>query len=206
VARGHISKALNAIFAAVLSLAPGLAEAAPFPPPLLGKSVTISWTTTRQQRFEGSDDIAFRAFSNTLNIYISSAGRAFSKERVVLAGGGGGRRGGGFGGGGGRFGRTAESEQAPGDSRSSTGGNRVVHFEGGALLVDNPLIAGARRVAITFDAGYGSCNARVIFGREGGTGPIRQRSMLSGRRFEVVSVQTSTPSCSVMSGNVFGGE
>ena len=81
-----------------------------------------------------------------------------------------------------------------------------MHFEGGALLVDNPLIAGARRVSITFDVGYGSCNARVIFGREGGTGPIRQRSVLSGRRFEVVSIQTSAPSCSIMSGNVFGGQ
>ena len=81
-----------------------------------------------------------------------------------------------------------------------------MHFEDGALLVDNPLIAGARRISITFDAGYGSCNARVIFGREGGTGPIRQRSVLSGRRFEVVSIQTSAPSCSITSGNVFGGQ
>jgi len=81
-----------------------------------------------------------------------------------------------------------------------------VHFERGALLVDNPLIAGARRVSITFDAAYNSCNARVIFGREDGTGPIRQRSILSGRRFEVISVQTSAPSCTTKPGNVFGGQ
>ncbi len=86
------------------------------------------------------------------------------------------------------------------------GGKYVVHFEGGALQVDSPLIAGARRISIMFDAAYTSCTARVIWGREGGTGPIRQRSWITGRRFEVLSVQSSTPSCTLTSGNVLGGE
>jgi hypothetical protein len=136
----------------------------------------------------------FRSFSSSLRIYISSAGRAFTKEGVVVTGGG---RGGG---------PAAESVQAPDDARNSRGGNHIVHFEGGALLVDNPLIAGARRISITFDAAYTSCKANVTWGREGGAGPIRQRSWINGRRFEVVSIQTSTPTCSVVSGNVFGGQ
>jgi hypothetical protein len=197
-----ISKAVSAIFiGAALSL-PSIAESAPFPAPLVGKSLTVNWNTNRQQKFEGSDEVVLRVLSSSLRVYISTTGRAFSKELVVVTGGGGGRRRGGGGRGGGSF----ESDQAPDDSRNSTGGNRIVHFEGGALLVDSPFIAGARRISITFDAGYGSCSARVIFGREGGTGPIRQRSVLSGRRFEVVSIQTSAPSCSIMSGNVFGAQ
>ena len=206
MARAPISKAVNAIFiGAALSL-PSIAESAPFPAPLVGKSLTVNWNTNRQQKFEGSDEVVLRVLSSSLRVYISTSGRAFSKELVAVTGGGG-RGGGGRGrGGGGRGGGSFESDQAPDDSRNSTGGNRIVHFEGGALLVDSPFIAGARRISITFDAGYGSCNARVIFGREGGTGPIRQRSVLSGRRFEVVSIQTSAPSCSIMSGNVFGGQ
>ncbi len=200
------ARASNAVFAVLIGAAlsaPEPAESAPFPPQLLGKSMTVNWTTARQQIFEGRDDVVFRGLSSSLRIYISTAGRAFSKEAVVVTrGGGGGWRHGGRGGGfrGGSF----ESDQAPDDSRNSTGGNRIVHFEGGALMVDSPMIAGARRVSITFDTGYSSCNARVIFGREGGSGPIRARSALSRRRFEVVSIQTSTPSCSITSGNVFG--
>jgi hypothetical protein len=201
MARAYIAKASNAIVVGALLLVSGIAESAPFPAPLLGKSVTVNWNTNRQQKFEGSDEVVLRVLSSSLRVYISTTGRAFSKELVAVTGGGGRGRGGG-----GRGGGSFESDQAPDDSRNSTGGNRIVHFDGGALLVDSPFIAGARRISIIFDAGYGSCNARVIFGREGGSGPIRQRSVLSGRRFEVVSIQTSAPSCSIMSGNVFGGQ
>jgi hypothetical protein len=201
MARAYIAKASNAIVVGALLSVSGIAESAPFPAPLLGKSVTVNWNTNRQQKFEGSDEVVLRVLSSSLRVYISTSGRAFSKELVAVTGGGGGRR---SGRGGGRGGGSFESDQAPGDSRNSTGGNRIVHFDGGALLVDSPFIAGARRISITFDAGYSSCGARVIFGREGGSGPIRQRSVLSGRRFEVVSIQTSTPSCSIRSGNVFG--
>jgi hypothetical protein len=77
-------------------------------------------------------------------------------------------------------------------------------MEGGALVVDRKMIEGARRISITFDAGYGSCTARVIWGREGGTGALRGRNPITGRRYEIVSVDSGTPSCSIASGNVFG--
>src|SRR6266853_1231507 len=189
----RVSKAVCAVLITAASPAPGLAESGPFPSQLLGKSVTVNWLSNRRQIFEGSDEIVFRALSSSLRIYVSTAGRAFTKEVVVRHDGGGGRR-------------TGESIQAPDDPRNSTGGNRIAHFESRALLVDSPLMAGARRVSITFDSGYTGCKARVIWGREGGTGPIRQRGMLGPRRFEVVSIQTSTPQCSVTSGNIFGGQ
>jgi hypothetical protein len=194
--RAALSKAVNAILLSVALSIPGNAVSAPFPAPLLGKSVTVNWTANRQQRFEGSDEIVFRVLRGSLNVYISTAGRAFTKELVVFNGGGSGQRGGG----------SVESDQAPDDSRNSTGGRYIVHFEGGALLVDSPYIAGSRRVSIAFDAGYGSCNARVVFSREGDTGLIRMRSAINGRRFDVMSIQTSAPSCSVKSGNVFGAQ
>lgn len=73
-------------------------------------------------------------------------------------------------------------------------------MDGGSPVVDKKMIEGARRVSTTFDAGYGSCNARVIVGRVGGAGALQGRNPDNGRRLEIMS----TPSCSVVSGNVFG--
>ncbi len=180
--------------------------AAAFPAPLLGKSVVVTWTTDRQQVFEGESTPVYRQNNYQLSVYISSIGRAFNKMHVNSSGGGHGRGGGGHGRGRYGFGNTGDSEQGPGDRQSSTGGSRVVHFEGGALLVESQMISGALRVAVNFDAGYGSCTARVIFGKENGVQPMRARSMISGRRFEVVSLQNSAPNCAVSAGNVFGGQ
>jgi len=190
--RAPISKAVNGILLSVAMSAPGVAEAAPLPEPLLGKSVTLNWTENQQRKFEGTGEIIFAAISDSLRIYISTAGRAFSREVFVRTGGGGGQRG-----------SPSVSDQAPDDSRSSTGDQRIVHFEHGALLVDNHLIAGTRHISITFGAGYGSCNARVTYDRPGDGGPIR-RKLINGRRYELVSIQTSAPSCSIRSGNVLG--
>jgi hypothetical protein len=192
MARATILKAVKGILLSVAVSAPGVAEAAPLPAPLLGKSVTVNWTANEQRKFEGTGEITFPAFSDSLSIYISTAGRAFSREVFVRTGGSGGQRG-----------SQSVSDQAPDDSRSSTGDQRIVHFEHGALLVDNRLIAGTRHISITFGAGYGSCNARLTYDRPGDGGPIR-RKLLNGRRYELVSIQTSAPSCSIMSGNVLG--
>jgi len=200
--RVPVPKVLSAALFGMLVSWPNIGATASFPAPLLGKSVIVSWTTNRQHKFEGTNEVGFGSFGNTLSIYISSAGRAFSKEVIARYGGGTGGRDRGSGG----AGPTTVGEQAPDERRDSIGETRIVHFEGGALLVDKPFIAGARRVSVTFDASYASCNARVIFGREGGNVPIRQIGALSGRRYEVVSIQTSAPSCSIKPGNVFGGQ
>ena len=199
--------ALAIILGGTLSL-PSMADGATFPAPVLGKSVTVSWTANRQQKFEGTDEVVSRSVSTSLQVYISTAGRAFTKESVASSGGarmGSMGRGGGAGGRG-RHGTSFQAEQAPGDPSATIGGNNVVHMDGGSLAVDKKMIEGARRVSITFDAGYGSCNAHVIVGREGGAGSLQGRNPVNGRRFEIMSVDIATPSCSVVSGNVFGGE
>src|SRR5262249_39379876 len=118
--RAAISKAVNAIVLTVALSVPGIAASAPFPAPLLGKSVTVNWGTDRHLKFEGRDDIVFSPQKNSLKVYISRAGRAFSKDLTI-----------------GRGGVRTEADQAPGDIRNTTGGNHVVHFDGSALLVDN---------------------------------------------------------------------
>jgi hypothetical protein len=178
----------------------GIAEAAAsFPAPLLGNSITVKWTANRQQKFDGSDEIVFRALSSSLQIYISTTGRAFSKESVFFSGPGDRSRGGR------PVSGSFQDNRAPDDS-ADTGRTNIVHAEGGALVVDRQMVEGARRISITFDPAYGSCQARVILGREGGAGALRGKSAMNGQHFEVVSIDISPPSCSITPGNVFGGE
>jgi hypothetical protein len=168
---------------------PAMAEDSSFPARLLGKSVVLRWSADRQELSEGGGDISRRSWRSELNIYISGQGRAFSKEQHFM-----------------NDGHQSAAAQAPDESRNSWGGNRTVHFQDGELLVDSLLVAGARHIVINFDAGYDKCSARVIYGREGGAGSIRQRHKSSGGSFEVVSIYNSIPSCSIISGNVFGRE
>jgi hypothetical protein len=165
-----------------------IAEGAPLPEPLFGKSVIVRWSNDRLNRFEGGRT-AHVVFTSELAVYISTTGRAFTRYLVVS-----GKRGD----------RSGQALQSPVDSATSAGGSLVVRFEGGTLLVDTKLISGARRVAISFDSGYGRCSATVSFGREGGA-PIRATDLISGKRFEVISTRTSVPVCSIRSGNVFDG-
>lgn len=191
-------KAAGAIILGGALSMPGMAAAATFPAPLLGKSVTVKWTASRQQKFDGSDEVVFRALNVTLQIYISTAGRAFSKETVFFSGPGNMR------GNGRPVSGSSQENRAPDDNADPGRGN-VVHAEGAALVVDRQMIAGARRIKVSFDAGYGTCTARVILAREGGTGALRGKGS-NGQRFEIVSIDLSTPSCAVASGNVFGEE
>jgi hypothetical protein len=177
---------------------PAFAAEPVFPAPLLGKSVTLAWTVNRQQRFDGSEAIVSRKLDITLQIYVSTAGRPFSKEQISVSGVGG------------ALGGTRpikgdlKTTQAPGDRGDPERAN-IVHFEGGALVADRQLAEGARRISITFDADYRSCKAEVIIGREAGAGPIRMKG-ISGRYFEVVSSMGTVPACAVTAGNVFGSE
>jgi hypothetical protein len=177
--------------------APGTARAGTFPAPLLGKSVTVTWTQNRHVAYEGNVTIANQTQVFTVKIYISTAARAFSRETGVTASTAGihGAK---------RFGGSHHENQGPDDGGGSGRGVNVVHMDGGKLVVDRQMIEGARRVAVTFDAGYGSCNARVIHGREGGAGAIRGKNPYDGTRYEVLSMQASTPDCTVTSGNVVG--
>jgi hypothetical protein len=199
VARQYISQALKVILIGGPLLATSIASAAPFPPPLLGRSITVSWTVDYEMKRESNGETFFHNQDRTLQVYISTAGRAFSNEvfsgRSSVAGDRSRDR----------TPRARNSQQAPDDGRDSMGRtSRIANFEGGALVVDSALVEGARRLSITFDAGSGSCNARVIMGREGGAGSIRQNLIMDGIA-EVVSSKISTPRCSVADGNVLGG-
>jgi hypothetical protein len=167
--------------------ATGLAASAPAQ--LLGKSVAVGWTDTRDMSFEDGPHVT-RTYLSNLKVYISTAGRAFSEFTLAIQN---------------PRGRSASAvgQQAPGDTRSSRGNPRFIRFEGDSLIVEQQLgDVGARRVTIKFGNNYTSCAASIITGKSGGES-IHSRGMISGRSLTFYSIQPSTPQCSISEGPAF---
>jgi hypothetical protein len=121
--------------------------------------------------------------SSNLTVYISSAGRTFSRFTTTRSKG---RRA--------RSSKTETHDQAPGEAPTS-GRTRVVHFQGRNLIVDSELESGVRRVTINIE-GH-SCSARVAYAKLEGVQPLQ------GRRGTINSVDVSGVSCTIQAGNAF---
>lgn len=161
---------------------PAIAAAAP-PKELLGKSVVVTWSEQRVQRFVGEANFRNVNASHTLSIYVSGAGRVFSKFQAST-----------------RLG-TGANEQVAGQ-----GGNRIPSFSGNRMTMIQPGQGMARMISVEFDSGFGSCNASAVRGKEAGVASGYGTSVINGKRLEIQSVNTSGASCSVKSGNVFEGQ
>jgi hypothetical protein len=154
------------------------ATAASVPAAAMNKTITISFTTGNAKSADGQT----RGFSTSVSriIYVSSAGRLFMRHAATS---GRASRGGDF---------------APDDPRSGKGS---FHFAGNKLIGVIPYSMGARQITVSFDAGFSSCTASIIEGHT--AGGVIQRKGPNGVMYEITSATTSSPSCSIQSGNVF---
>ena len=147
-----------------------------------GNSVVINWTEERMQRRPGETEFRPATRFGTLSIYFSSAGRPFSRLSMST-------------------GRRSGDRDTVGNE-----GNVRIAVQGRTITAVQPQQGGARRLVVTLDSGFTSCTAQVIRGKEQGAKIIVSQSvLLSGVRNEIASVRTSGESCSIKSGNVFGG-
>ena len=177
----------------LLAAAPLPCLAAGVPPHALwGKSVSVSWSEDRVQRTLPDGAFGDRHIERRAEIYIAGSGRVFKRESAVDDGqrmypGRGPNR-------------SGSRDQVVG----SEGGQRVgVSFSGTTLVITSMAERGARQMAVSFSEDFGSCQARVVNGREAGASTYSFRSLTSGREVEVRSVTTHPGSCSVSAGNVF---
>jgi hypothetical protein len=131
---------------------PALAASRAIPPQATGKSIVVSWSEDRVQRFYGTDGSRQVHVDFSMNVYVSTAGRIFNRISAVSTGMG--RRGS----------RSGESEQVAGEGDRGEFAKRAARFEGRALLIDAEFPAGARHIAVSFDAGLATCTAHVING------------------------------------------
>ena len=157
------------------------------PSQLYGKSVVVSWTEEREQRVNGEQTTRNVGRNGSFSVYLSSAGKPFSRMSYAFSGARGGLKSG--------------KKDAVGGEGS---GNRKVAFSGNSMSVGMGMSGGARNILVTFDGGFGSCSAQVLTGKESGSSSIRAKSMVNGNDIEILSVKTGAASCRIQDGNVFG--
>jgi hypothetical protein len=185
-----MSKSIAISFVCLAALiTTGEAAAAP-PKELYGKSIVVSWFETRSQNVRRGG-----LQSPTISLYVSTAGRIFTRVFVGL-----GKPRWGFAHGGNLD--TSSAEQGPGEGPR---GAKVsgTEFVGHSLIMTSVFESGARRVSVEFDDRFTSCQAKAVYGKEAGQSSMRPGSMFGGQAVEVRSIEISGVACSVREGNVF---
>ena len=124
-------------------------HAAGAPEQLKGKSIVVSWTETRQQKNEDWDNFRTVNASHNLSIYISTAGRVFSRQTNSTRAGSG------------------STEQVAGEGGGGYAA-RTPSFSGQTMTVIGENKGGARRTVLDFDAGFSSCSAKAATAFEAG--------------------------------------
>jgi hypothetical protein len=149
------------------------------PAALLNKSISVSYATTIPgKKADGTPVKGSRISART--IYVSSAGRIFA--RVAR-----------------RDGNAAETKEAgPGDTANT------FHFVGDKLVGVMQFTSGAAQMTISFDASGQSCSASIVAGRDNGQ-PLRWKGVDGMMREATGPATFSNISCSIASGNAFGG-
>ena len=158
------------------------------PTQLYGKSVVVTWTEERNQRVKGEEHVRNVGGSGQFSVYLSAAGRPFSRMSYTFSRARGGAK-------------TGAKDAVGGES---SGGNRSVTFQGNAMSVGISMRGGAKRILVNFENGFQSCSAQVLTGKAEGADRIHAKSMISGQDIEIVSVKTGPAGCRVQDGNIFG--
>ena len=162
------------------------------PEALKGKTVAVSWTEVRNEKVDSLDsEMLSVSVRFQLKVYVSEKGRAFT--RMTRNGGPGS----------GRNPRTYNSDQGPSDQNAlGTAGN--VSFSGQRMMVTRTFSSGARQVSAMFDGGFASCSARIVVGKQTGSGGYLAGRTMSGRNEYIFSSVVSGENCSITAGNEFG--
>jgi len=151
------------------------------PKQLYNKTVSVGWgEASRNKRVSDGATVSGNGKFDRI-IYISSAGRFFSRGN--FSGGGGGGR----------------NEQGPEE------GSKGISFQGNSLTAAWAARGGggvARRLSVNFDPAFGSCTASLSAGKAG-TGVY---TGFDGAPYEMIEIIPSAVSCSIKEGNPFGAQ
>jgi hypothetical protein len=174
--RRHVALAGGLLAAIVAS-----AAHAATPKELYGKTVTVSWTETREQRPVGEQNWRTVHGSVAMFLYVSEAGRVFNNMSYAT--------------------RAGSAERA-GEIAGS--GKRSINFSDRSLLILLPSGSGsATRIVADFDAGFSSCSAQVTRATESADTIVRRYSGIIKQTNEIRSTQVGSASCSIKAGNAF---
>jgi hypothetical protein len=152
---------------------------------VIGKSVIVRWSETRQQRINKSPEVRAVTIGFEMKIYISGTGRPFNRLTTTSPGG------------------SIEHEQVGVQGKSLGGGVRSITANGSSIVLQAEYGNYARNLRIEMSPGAASCNAQMSVGKEAGSAP--KAFQAGGRTIEIHSLSVSGITCSVRQGNVFGG-
>jgi hypothetical protein len=159
------------------------------PHQLYGKTVVVSWNESRDEKFPDEEQMRHVLAVGSMSIYISEAGRPFSRFRYSIIG----RRG--------RV-KSGKRDAVSGEGRAV----RNFAFSGSTMTaLAQRGRGGAIQMIVTFDANFQGCSAHVIAGRQPGSQPIHGKSLMHGSRVDIYRVEASGASCQVQNGNIFAG-
>ena len=177
---GRLAKACLVVLPFLFASLPAQAAT---PKQLYGKSVVIRWTETRVQRLVGQDN--FRTFSIgiELSVYISTAGRVFTRLQATSGRG------------------TGSKDEVAGQQAN----RRIPSFSGHSMQIMQSFSGTglARRTSVNFDDAFTSCAAEVILAKQNGEASGYMKGVVDGQMQEIRSATTSGTSCSVRDSNVF---
>ena len=196
MALARIGKFMRYLFASIFLFSlmnPSLAAA---PKELYGKSVTVTWSETRDEKYRATGRIQHRTRGGEFILYVSSSGRVFNRLSYAYAQGL-------------LFdynGKNAQGKDTSDQIGGQSGGfeNRQVSFQDRSLSVLTPLGGGARSLTVNFDQTFAGCAATVLTGKESGSGTVKTQ-VHGDVGVEIVSMSTSSASCTISAGNRFGG-
>jgi hypothetical protein len=145
------------------------------PSQLHNKSVVIAWSESIQEKNEAGQ-LLNTSLTRERIAYVSSVGRVFVRASQSS--------------------RSAEkrNEFAPGAPAGT------LAFQGNSLVGTAVFAGFARRITVTFDAGFSSCSASVVYGKAGG--PQKWKSLDGKQTLEVQSISVGSASCSIREGNL----
>ena len=172
----------------VMSIAVWASPALAAPPSaLFGKTVKLTWQESWQRRAVSDGTLSTSNFTQNLTFYISEKGRVFTRRENVF-----------------RRGTAAVTSVGDDVQRHNTSGMRSFStpaFSGTQLVATRATTGGtATRLTVNFDASFESCTATVQHGSSGARSVVR--GTLNGNKYEVLGTSATTPSCSVVSGNL----
>lgn len=159
------------------------AEAAP-PSAALNKTITLNYTVSGLSTSPEGVQRGFNTLS-TETIYVSGAGRLFVRRSMSAL----------------RSGRAKVGRQI--ETGPEGRSNTSFRFQGTSLIGQIGWKSGARQLTATFDPGFSSCNVSILEGRSNGEDLVRRGP--SGRLNTIQSSTISNATCSIQSGNAFGG-
>jgi hypothetical protein len=168
-----------------LTLLSATAHAGSAPKELYGKSIILTWTEYQNVRCCGRPNFRDVVIQFSRKIYISTAGRPFS-----------------------RFGQTSPAgegthEEVGSSGINAQGGPTQTLFSGRTMTILGSSGGHARRTVVNFNENFSTCDTQIVFAKQAGLGVVMGRNMHTGEPVEMRSSKVTNVSCSVRDGNVF---